>query len=137
MPAPPAACLGRLSGMVRPGNRNFENLAMIYTIKRRLLLLSVLALLVGAWVLATNPGVGRRLCDLCDPAEVEELLESAEAEPESEQLVRLSAVIRPCLAIASLGQFPSRKSEFCLDGEPDSVEYLVGHCSVTRAPPQI
>ena len=107
------------------------------TIKRRLLLLSVLVLILGAWVLASNPGLGRPLCDLCDPAEVEELLESAEAEPESEPLVRLPAAIRPCLATASLGQFPSRKSEFCLDGGPDSVEYLVGHCSVTRAPPLV
>ena len=107
------------------------------TIQRRFLLFAVLALLVGAWLLATNPGLGRPLCDLCDPAEVEELLESAEAEPESEQLVRLSAAIRPCLATASLGQFPSRKREFCLDGDPDSVEYLLGHCSVTRAPPLV
>jgi len=123
--------------MVRPGSQDFENRAMIYTIQRRLLLFSVLVLLVGAWVLAAHPGPGRPLCDLCDPAEVEELLESAEAEPESEQLVRLPAAIRPCQVTASPGQLPSRTGEFRLDGEPDSVEYLVGHCSVTRAPPLV
>ena len=108
---------------------------MTHTVPRRALLVSMLVLLAGAWLLAVSPALGRRLCPLCDPAEVEELLESGESGFEYGPLVRLPAILRPCRAGVFPGRSSSRSQSIRFDGKRDPFEYLVGHCQVTRAPP--
>ncbi len=108
---------------------------MTSTFQRRMVLLPVLVLLVAAWALAADPLAGRGMPELYDPEAVEELLER-DIEDLQAQLLRLPLELGRVSLVVLLEQRPCAWDEVCPGAEHPPLEYLIGHCSISRAPPR-